>query len=93
LAPEQCIALPSIEKPALPPTEYAWATRWAILRGEYRYVNELADDDTRPREGIVERGRYLASIACPECHAPDLDGYEGDIAPGLLIAKAYLDQR
>jgi mono/diheme cytochrome c family protein len=82
-------ALPAVRKPVQPPTEYAWATRLAILRGDYPYVNDLADYDTRPREGAVERGRYLASIACPECHAPDLNGYEGDSAPNLLIAKAY----
>jgi len=82
-------SLPETVKPVLPPTEYAWATRWEILRGEYPNVNDLADYDTTPRAGIAERGRYLASIACPECHAPDLNGYEGDSAPGLLIAKAY----
>jgi mono/diheme cytochrome c family protein len=82
-------ALPDIDKPVQPPTQYAWATRLAILRGTYPYVNDLADYDTRPREGIVERGRYLASIACPECHAPDLGGYQGDTAPNLAIAKAY----
>jgi cytochrome c553 len=82
-------ALPAAGKPVQPATEYAWATRWEILRGAYPYVNDLADYDTRPREGIAERGRYLTSIACPECHAPDLEGYEGDSAPGLLIAKAY----
>lgn len=82
-------ALPAVEKPVQPPTEYTLATRLEILRGEYPYVNDLSDYDTKPREGAVERGRYLASIACPECHAPDLNGYDGDIAPNLLIAKAY----
>ena len=82
-------AAPAVEKPLQPKTEYTWATRWEILRGEYPYVNDPADYDTRPREGAVERGRYLASIACPECHAPDLNGYPGDTAPNLLIAKAY----
>ena len=80
---------PSVEKPVQPKTDYAWVTRWQILRGEYPHMNDLADYDTTPREGAIERGRYLASIACPECHAPDLNGYPGDSAPGLLIAKAY----
>jgi mono/diheme cytochrome c family protein len=82
-------ALPEVDKPVQPRTEYAWATRLEILRGTYPYVNDLADYDTRPRDGLAERGRYLASIACPECHAPDLNGYEGESAPSLLIAKAY----
>jgi mono/diheme cytochrome c family protein len=82
-------ALPAVDKPVQPGTSYAWSTRWAILRGQYPYVNDLEDYDTRPREGAVERGRYLASIACPECHAPDLHGYPGEDAPSLLIARAY----
>lgn len=82
-------SVPETGRPRLPATEYAWAERWEILRGRYPHVNDLADYDRTPREGIAERGRYLASIACPECHAPDLNGYEGDIAPGLLVAKAY----
>jgi len=82
-------SLPAVEKPRQAATEYAWATRWDILRGAYPYVNDPADYDTTPRTGLAERGRYLANIACPECHAPDLNGYEGDIAPSLLIAKAY----
>lgn len=82
-------ALPAVDRPVQPPTEYSWTTRLEILRGTYPYVNDLADYDTRPREGAIERGRYLASIACPECHAPDLNGYDGDSAPNLLVAKAY----
>jgi len=81
--------LPDVAKPVQPPTHYAWATRWDILRGDYPYVNDLADYDSVRREGAAERGRYLASISCPECHAPDLRGYEGDIAPSLHIVKAY----
>jgi mono/diheme cytochrome c family protein len=73
----------------LPDSEYSWATRWAMVRGEYPLQNNLADYDSRPLEGIAERGRYLAMVSCPECHAPDLRGYEGDIAPNLAIAKAY----
>jgi len=82
-------SLPAVDKPVQPPTDYSWAVRLEILRGSYPYTNDLADYDTAPRTGIAERGRYLASIACPECHAPDLNGYEGDSAPNLAIAKAY----
>jgi mono/diheme cytochrome c family protein len=82
-------AAPAVEKPVQRKTEYTWATRWQILRGEYPYVNDLADYDTAALGGAAEHGRYLASIACPECHAPDLNGYPGDTAPSLIIAKAY----
>jgi mono/diheme cytochrome c family protein len=79
---------PAVER-TLPDSEYSWATRWQMLRGEYPLQNDLADYDTKPLTGVAERGRYLASVSCPECHAPDLRGYEGDTAPNLAIAKAY----
>jgi len=79
---------PEVQR-TLPVSQYSLATRWAMLRGEYPLQNNLADYDTRPLEGIAERGRYLAMVSCPECHAPNLRGYEGDIAPNLAIAKAY----
>lgn len=74
---------------ALPPSEYSWGTRWQMLRGEYPWQNDLDDYDTQPLEGPAERGRYLAAVSCPECHAPDLRGYEGDTAPSLAVVKAY----
>ena len=81
-------AAPAVER-SLPDSEYSWATRWQMLRGEYPLQNDLADYDLRPLTGVAERGRYLASLSCPECHAPDLRGYPGDTAPNLAIAKAY----
>jgi mono/diheme cytochrome c family protein len=84
-------SVPAVRNEPLPPTRYSWATRWDVVLGEYPWVNDLADYDTTPLEGIAERGRYLASIACPECHAPDLHGYEGDSAPNLVVVKAYSD--
>ena len=34
-------------------------------------------------------GRHLALTSCPECHGPDLNGFPGDDAPPLIVAKAY----
>ena len=75
----------------LPASWYSWRVRWEMLVGEYPWINDLADYDATPLDGAAARGRYLAQIACPECHAPDLRGYPGDDAPNLLIAKAYSD--
>jgi cytochrome c553 len=82
-------ATPAIHKANLPASSYSWRVRWEMLRGRYPEQNELSDYDTTPLQGIVERGRYLTSIACPECHAPNLRGYPGDDAPSLVVAKAY----
>jgi len=82
-------AAPVVDKPALADSDYSLRMRWQMLRGEYPPVNDLADYDKKLLEGPAERGRYLASISCPECHAPNLRGYDGDNAPSLAVAKAY----
>jgi cytochrome c553 len=82
-------ATPAVRNAPLPSSNYSWSVRWDMLRGEYPLQNDLDDYDTTTRQGPAERGRYLASVACPECHAPDLRGYPGDTAPNLVVAKAY----
>jgi hypothetical protein len=82
-------ATPEVAKPPLPTSSYSWATRWKMLIGEYPIQNHLNEYDLTPLDGPAERGRYLASVACTECHAPNLRGYPGDDAPNLVIAKAY----
>lgn len=83
---------PAVER-QIPPSSFSWSTyfeiRWEMFLGEFPEFNLMSDYDLVPLEGKAERGRYLASIACPECHGPDLRGYEGDNAPSLVVAKAY----
>lgn len=73
----------------LPRSWYSWRVRWEMLDGRYPALNDLADYDLAPLAGAAARGRYIAQIACPECHAPDLRGYPGDNAPDLVVARAY----
>ena len=82
-------AAPNVANPPLPSSSYSWATRWDMLIGDYPLRNDLNEYDSTPLDGPAERGRYLASIACTECHAPNLRGYPGDEAPNLIVAKAY----
>jgi cytochrome c553 len=42
----------------------------------------------RPAAGVA-LGRHLAMTTCTECHGWDLNGWEGDPAPSLVVAKAY----
>ena len=42
-----------------------------------------------PRNTAFERGRYLVSITCTECHGLDLQGKEYLKSPALDIVKAY----
>jgi len=42
-----------------------------------------------PRRTPFERGRYLVSITCTECHGLDLQGEEYEGSPALDIVRAY----
>lgn len=81
--------------PPVPPMRHVTLLgRIALVTGEWETsVGEV--DRTRPRWGALprttafERGRYLASITCTECHGLDLQGetYEG--SPSLAVVAAY----
>ncbi len=42
-----------------------------------------------PHAEGVERGRYLATVACGECHGLDQAGHPEQGIPDLAVAKAY----
>jgi mono/diheme cytochrome c family protein len=42
-----------------------------------------------PPAGGLDLGRHLAMTSCTECHGNNLDGFEGEDAPPLIVAKAY----
>ncbi|MCB2098195.1 MAG: hypothetical protein KDE05_11220, partial [Parvularculaceae bacterium] len=68
--------------------------RAAILKNEWRFSADEVDP-SRPRWGdlardsAVERGRYLASVICAECHGVDWEGVAFEGSPSLRIAAAY----
>ena len=45
-----------------------------------------------PPTQALALGRHLALTTCTECHGPDLNGYPGEDAPSLIVAKAYSTQ-
>ena len=62
--------------PARPPPRFAIAARLALLKGTLEPAAAVAADspsslDMGPR---YDGGRYLARIACGECHGTDLNG-------------------
>lgn len=42
-----------------------------------------------PRRNAYERGRYLASVICSECHGLDFNGYALEGGPSLVILAIY----
>lgn len=85
-------------QPRLPPVErelrLSWRGRWALVTGAWKVSVEQVDR-SRPRWGNLpqttpfERGRYLASVTCTECHGLDYGGNLLERAPSLAILVAY----
>lgn len=70
--------------------------RWRVVTGELRPPAATADHGTT-RLGSVQgdeasRGRYLAHIACGECHGAALEGGLDGRAPPLAIGAAYTSE-
>jgi cytochrome c553 len=85
-------------QPALPPVErrheFAWRGRLALVTGRWKVAAEQVDRSA-PRWGELphrtpfERGRYLASMVCSECHGGDFQGYALEGGPSLAIVANY----
>jgi mono/diheme cytochrome c family protein len=76
------------------PLRLTWMGRLALMHGDVQpEVTLLRKEGHRvPAFGRadVAAGRYLASIACAECHGPALQGYGAPLAtPDLTVAAAY----
>ena len=66
--------------------------RLGLAMGEFRPMAPTLDHDPRavptPQAGdTLELGRYLARVACAECHGLGLNGR--DLAPALTIVAGY----
>ena len=68
--------------------------RIALATGKW-HTSAGEVDRTMPRWGELpqrtpfERGRYLASITCSECHGLDFRGEEVPASPSLVVVRAY----
>lgn len=89
-------------QPTLPPIErkreLSWRGRLALATGEWKVSVEQVDR-SRPRWGDLpqatayERGRYLASVTCSECHGLDFTGNPLEHAPSLAIVARYSQEQ
>jgi cytochrome c553 len=85
-------------QPRVPPVEreleLSWRGRLALADGSWKVSVEQVDR-SRPRWGELphetpfERGRYLASVVCSECHGLDYGGIPLEGAPSLAILAVY----
>lgn len=71
-----------------------WRGRWALVTGALKVSAEQVDRSAPrwgelPRNDAFERGRYLASIVCSECHGREFDGDPLQGGPSLAVVAAY----
>lgn len=79
---------------ALPESSNGVVTRWNLLTRVWELQPELVPRDSArlgdsPHADGVERGRYIATVACGECHGLDQRGAPDGGVPNLVVAKAY----
>lgn len=78
--------------------ELTFRGRLGLATGDWQ-VSADQVDPTRPRWGELprrnayERGRYLASVICSECHGLDFNGYALEGGPSLVIVAIYAPEQ
>ncbi|HEY1036081.1 MAG TPA: c-type cytochrome [Pseudoxanthomonas sp.] len=86
--------LPAIDNPSLPQGQWSDALTTSTNDGTHPWLVDMVPDPgheppAAPPTQALALGRHLAYTSCTECHAWDLNGWEGDPAPSLVVAKAY----
>ena len=79
---------------AQPKISYGPLARWNFLTGEWKLGPDEIDRKAARigDESLVQgapSGRYIAVLACGECHGLDQKGDPGGGIPNLAVAKAY----
>lgn len=89
-------------QPVMPPVErelqLTWRGRVALMTGTWKVSAEQVDRSRQqwgnlPQTTPFERGRYLASVTCSECHGLDYRGNDLEGAPSLAILAAYSQEQ
>jgi cytochrome c553 len=72
-----------------PRLTYGPVARWNFLTGEWKLMPEEIKTSRIGDQSLQDAplGRYIAVLACGECHGLDQRG--GDSIPNLAVAKAY----
>jgi mono/diheme cytochrome c family protein len=87
-------ALPAVENPGLPESKWSDEVVRQLRDGTFPYLDDMRPDPgntppAAPPSEPLALGKHLAMTSCGECHAWDLNGWPGDSAPSLIVAKAY----
>lgn len=87
-------SIPAVTNPDLPEGAWSETLKRQVRDGTYPYLDDMRPDPgnqppTGPPAESLALGKHLAMTSCGECHAWDLNGWPGDPAPSLIVAKAY----
>lgn len=83
------------ERPPIPRQRHIWiGGRLKLLRGQWQTSADEVDRSMPrwgelPRKTSFERGRYLASITCSECHGLRFSGNAFEGGPSLTVVASY----
>ncbi len=87
-------SIPAVVNPDLKESWFSDETRKQLEDDTQPYLEDMRPDPgnqppLEPPTETLALGRHLAMTSCPECHGRDLNGFPGDDAPPLVVAKAY----
>lgn len=87
-------SIPAVANPGLESSWFSDEIAKQIRDGTHPYMDDMRPDagnqpPLAPPAAGLDLGKHLAMTSCGECHGWDLNGFEGDDAPSLIIAKAY----
>jgi cytochrome c553 len=86
-------SVPDVKR-GVPPVTNGPLARWWLLSGRYAFVTDSIDRHAprlgdAPRTMPLQQGRYIATVACAECHGVDQEGKPDEGVPNLVVAKTY----
>lgn len=87
-------SIPGVANPDLPEGAWSETVKQQVRDGTSPYLNDVRPDagnqpPALPPTTPMALGKHLAMTSCGECHGWDLNGWPGDSAPSLTVAKAY----
>lgn len=91
-------ALPAVDNPELPPGQWSDALVKMVAEGTDPLLDDVKPNPATqppaaPPTDTLALGQHLALTTCGECHGWDLNGFEGDETPSLVVAKAYTPEQ
>lgn len=91
-------SLPHVANPDLTESQWSESLAKATADGTHPWLVDMKptpgnQPPAAPPGEPQALGKHLAMTTCSECHGWDLNGFEGDTTPSLVVAKAYTPEQ